>query len=86
MTTDSLEILGYIAGVLTTSSLLPQFFKSWKSKSTKDLSYGMILILFFGVLLWAIYGISIHSLPVIIFNTLTVIFSFSLLLLKLKYK
>ena len=67
MSTDSLEILGYIAGALTTTSLLPQFVKSLKTKSTKDLSYGMILILFVGVFFWAIYGIYIGSMPVIIF-------------------
>ena len=86
MNTNALEILGYVAGVLTTTSLLPQFLKNWKTKSTKDLSYGMPLILCLGVFFWTIYGIFIGSLPVVIFNSITLVFSFTLLMLKIKYK
>ena len=34
----NMEILGYLSGALITVALLPQVLKSWKSKSTKDIS------------------------------------------------
>ena len=33
-----IDIMGYIAGALVVASLLPQVIKSWKTKSTKDIS------------------------------------------------
>jgi len=31
---DLKNILGYVATIVSTSTLLPQIYKSWKSKST----------------------------------------------------
>lgn len=33
-----IDILGYVAGTLVVVSLLPQTIKSWKTKSTRDIS------------------------------------------------
>jgi len=44
---------------------LPQVIKTWKSRSAKDLSLGMFSFFCFGVLLWLIYGIYQHDVPVI---------------------
>ena len=38
---DTIELLGLIAGTLTTSSFVPQVYKTWKEKSTKDEDVGM---------------------------------------------
>lgn len=79
-------ILGLIAGTLTTLAFLPQLVKAWKSKSTKDVSLGMFIILCAGILLWIVYGFLIKSFPVIIANAVTFILCMFILYFKIKYK
>ena len=81
-----LDLLGIIAGALTTAAFLPQVIKTWKSKSAKDLSLGMFLMFVLGVILWLIYGILIDSLPVMLANSATLLLSSALLYFKLVFK
>ena len=81
-----IDIVGFLAGAFTTLALAPQAIKSWKTKHTKDVSLEWILILTIGVFLWAVYGILINSLPIIVANSLTFILCITVLILKIKYK
>jgi MtN3 and saliva related transmembrane protein len=81
-----INILGIIAGSLTTISFVPQVLKTWKSKSAKDLSLGMFMIFCAGVLLWLVYGLLIFDIPIIAANFSTLILASSLLFFKFKYK
>lgn len=83
---DSATIIGLTAGTLTTASFLPQVFKIWKSRSTKDISLGMFVSLCLGIGLWIVYGVLIRSIPVIITNGITLVLGSIILGLKLKYK
>lgn len=78
-------ILGITAGTLTTVAFIPQLAKTLKSKSTGDLSWGMVLTFTIGVLLWLIYGIWIDSLPVILANAVTLLLQLGIVSLKIKY-
>ncbi|MGB4068236.1 MAG: SemiSWEET transporter [Nitrospira sp.] len=78
-------ILGITAGTLTTVAFIPQLAKAFKSKSTGDLSWGMVLTFTIGVLLWLIYGIWIDSLPVILANAVTLLLQLGIVSLKIKY-
>ncbi|MEK6585373.1 MAG: SemiSWEET transporter [Nitrospirota bacterium] len=78
-------ILGITAGTLTTVAFIPQLAKALKSKSTGDLSWGMVLMFTIGVLLWLIYGIWIDSLPVILANAVTLLLQLGIVSLKIKY-
>jgi len=80
------ELIGYAAGICTASSLIPQVYKSWKTKSTRDISFLWNLILMIGLTLWVIYGYSKESLPILIFAGLEMLMTFSMLVLKIKYK
>lgn len=82
---DGAMILGVTAGTLTTVAFIPQLAKALKSKSTGDLSWGMVLTFTIGVLLWLIYGIWIDSLPVILANAVTLLFQLGIVSLKIKY-
>lgn len=82
----SIELLGLIAGTLTTSAFLPQFLKTWRAKSAKDLSLTMLVTFNLGVFLWLIYGICINSLSVILANVITLILTLMNTYLKLKYR
>ena len=59
---DYVTFIGFLAGALTTLAYLPQVFKAWKTKRTKDVSLGMFSILTIGILLWLVYGIFLNSL------------------------
>ncbi|MEX0823412.1 MAG: SemiSWEET transporter [Balneolaceae bacterium] len=79
-------LIGLAAGFCTTVAFLPQVIKTWKSKSAKDLSLGMYLILCTGILLWLTYGILISDLPIILTNVATLSLALSILFFKLSYK
>jgi MtN3 and saliva related transmembrane protein len=81
---DTILIVGYIAGVLTTISFVPQVAKAWKMKETRDLSLVMLLLFAAGVFLWTLYGFWMDSLPIIAANMIT--FLLILVLLGLKYR
>ncbi len=82
---DLLTCIGLFAGVLTTISFLPQAIKTWKTKSTKDISLEMFLCFCLGVILWVIYGFFTHNLPVFMANFATFVLAFTILVCKLRY-
>ncbi len=79
-------ILGLVAGTLTTSALLPQIIKIWKTKSAEDISLMMFGSLCLGVVLWLVYGILVKDLPLMIFNGIGLSFDIAVLILTLKYR
>lgn len=82
---DGTMVLGLAAGTLTTAAFVPQLAKAWRSKSTGDLSWGMLITFSTGVLLWLIYGIWIDSLPVILANAVTLLLQAGIISLKIKH-
>ncbi|MDH4128072.1 MAG: SemiSWEET transporter [Spirochaetota bacterium] len=80
------NIIGLIAGTLTSIAFLPQVIKTWKTKSTNDISLIMFTAFSLGILMWLIYGIIINSLPIIIANSVTIILSLIILYFKIRYK
>lgn len=83
---NHIEILGLVAAFVTTSCFIPQVYKIWKEKTTRDISLIMYLTMSLGLLLWLIYGISIKSLPVTLANGITLFLVLWIVVLKLKYK
>jgi MtN3 and saliva related transmembrane protein len=80
-----IDLLGLLAGALTTIAFVPQLLKLYATKSGKDVSARMFLIFSTGVILWLLYGILIRSAPIIIANSLTLLMSLIILALKLRY-
>ena len=81
-----LDALGLLAGILTTTAFVPQVYKTWKTRSAKDLSLSMFLIFVMGVLLWLLYGLLKRDLPVIAANSATLILAVTLLVFKLRFR
>lgn len=79
-------MLGIIAGTCTTIAFVPQVVKTYKSRSAKDLSTGMFLTFWTGVVLWLIYGIAVNDLPVILANLMTLVLASIMLILKFKFR
>ncbi len=83
---DLFTIIGLMAATCTTISFLPQAIKTIRTKQTKDLSLAMYSILTIGIFLWLVYGIVIKDLPLIIANVITLLFTSTILILKIKHK
>lgn len=83
---DNFEIIGLVAGVLTTAAFVPQVYKTWRSKSAESLSLTMYLVFFVGIVLWLIYGIHINSLGMIFANAVTGFLALLLIFFKLRYR
>ena len=81
-----IEVLGIIAGIFTTSGAFPQIIKIFKTKKTRDISLGLIIVFLIGISLWLVYGILIMSYALIISNIAALSLWLIMLYFKLKYK
>ena len=82
---DTIVIVGYIAGALTTIAFVPQVVRAWKLKETRDLSLAMLVLFSIGIFLWTCYGFWTESLPIIAANVTTFALVIVLLGLKIRY-
>ena len=76
------DLIGSVAGTLTTVSFLPQVLKTYRSRSAKDISLVMFLLFSLGVFLWLLYGLSLQSMPIVVSNGITLVLSLSILVMK----
>ena len=84
--TVSPDLLGLLAGALTTVAFIPQVVQAWRTRSTHDISAAMFVTFSLGVALWLCYGIALGAWPVILANVVTLILSIIILYLKLRYR
>ena len=83
---SDVDLVGALAGTLTTISFIPQVLKIWSSRSAADISMGMFSLFALGVSLWLFYGLSIHSSPIIASNSVTLILSLAIIIMKIRFK
>jgi MtN3 and saliva related transmembrane protein len=81
----TVALIGYTAAALTTFCFVPQLLHTFKTKSVNDLHVGTLILFDLGLVLWLVYGIYLHSWPMILANTVTLGFQLALLRLKFRY-
>ena len=81
----SVTLLGLLAAFCTTAAYLPQVLKTWRTRSTADISLGMFLLMVSGLVLWLAYGIILADLPLIASNTVTLLFAGMILYFKVRH-
>lgn len=79
-----IEIIGFIAACLTTSSFLPQALKIWRSRSARDVSLVMYLMMAAGSAMWLTYGLLIGSPSLMVANSTALALVVCILGLKLR--
>lgn len=79
------EILGLVAGTLSCITFVPQIFKTWKSKSVKDISVMSFTIVVVSTLIWLVYGILKQLPSVILTNVIVCISAIIMLVFKWKF-
>jgi MtN3 and saliva related transmembrane protein len=77
-------LIGTVAGICSTASFVPQVLKAWREGDTGAISKRMYLVTVTAFSLWIGYGVVIGSLPIIVFNTLSLALSASILFLKIR--
>lgn len=77
------EMIGAVAGSLTTLAFVPQVVKTLRTRQTRDISTAMWLMFCAGVALWLVYGVLLGAWPVIIANALTLALAAVVLAIKL---
>ena len=81
---DAIEVLGIVAGVLTTFAFAPQAVKTWRIGSARDFSLPTLLMLVSGVGLWTLYGILRGAPAVWLGNGTTMVLAAFILSVKLR--
>jgi MtN3 and saliva related transmembrane protein len=79
-------VSGLIAAFCTTISFLPQAIKTIQTRDTSSISLNMYLLFTFGTLMWLLYGLFSHNLPVTLANSVTLVLSSVILYYKLQEK
>ena len=80
---DYVQLVGYVAALLTTISNIPQALKIIRTRETKDVSVRTYLFLFTGLLLWIVYGFLREDIPLIVANIISALVCGTVLFLKL---
>jgi MtN3 and saliva related transmembrane protein len=82
---DAIEILGMVAGTISSITFLPQVIKTWQTKAAKDISLWMFLLVTLSVIMWLAYGIIIKSIPIIYTNSMVLLMSLIMLYFKFRF-
>jgi MtN3 and saliva related transmembrane protein len=80
-----IDLIGSVAATLTTVSFIPQVWRVWTTRHTRDISLTMYIAFTCGVALWLLYGILLGSWPIIIANSITVCLAGAVLAMKIRY-
>lgn len=86
MVDNNTEIVGLVAGICTSLSLLPQLVKLLKNKKAEDISLFYLIILFIGLGMWIWYGFLREDLPIMATNGFSLIINGIIIVLGIKYK
>jgi MtN3 and saliva related transmembrane protein len=79
------EILGLVAGAITTGSLIPQVIRVYRLKAAREISLIFTVAFVVGDSAWLAYGIIYSLLPIIFWNVLAILLALMLFIGKIKY-
>ena len=80
------DLFGY-AGIFTgVAFMVPQVWKTWRTKSVEDLSWGMLILFFLNCIFWLMYGVLTGALPVAVVNGIAFVVVVIQIVLKIRYR
>jgi MtN3 and saliva related transmembrane protein len=82
---DLIKLTGMLAAICTTSAYLPQAWRAWRTRSTHDVSLKMYLVMVVGTALWLAYGLALGDWPLIGANSIGLLLTGFILVLKLRH-
>lgn len=69
----AVQIVGLFAGILTTSSLLPQLVQVFRTDDVEGFSLLFALWYIVGIAVWVAYGVLLKSFDVTLFNSFSLV-------------
>ena len=81
----AIKLIGCAAATCTPVAYAPQFIKVWRTRSARDISLVMFLVMVLGIALWLTYGLLSGDAPLIVANAITMLLAGGILFMKLKY-
>ena len=78
-------VVGSLASLLTISAFLPQVIRSWTTRSTRDLSYGTLMLLVAQSIAWLSYGMLLRDAALMVTNSVTCVFAVLILAAKFRF-
>lgn len=79
------NVIGYAAAFFGTILMLPQTYKSYKTKRVDDISMSMLVVYIINCSLWETYGWFISSNPIVVCNFIALIIGMIQISIKVKY-
>ena len=76
------EISGWLAAIFTTLIFVPQIYKAFTTKKTRDISMLMIILALMGNTAWLVQSYFTGNTPLLVCATLIIIMSIVLMLFK----
>jgi len=82
---DGLDVLGLVATCFTTSSLVPQVIRTWRTRDVSGISLPTYLIITVGLALWLVYGLMRGDLPLTVANAVMVVLTGAITVMKIRF-
>jgi len=82
----SLDLLGFIATAFTTSSFVPQVWRTWKTRDVSGISLPTNVIITMGLAIWLVYGLLKEDLPLIVANAVMVVLTGAITVMKIRFE
>jgi MtN3 and saliva related transmembrane protein len=82
---DLIDIIGIVAGIFTSSSIVPQIIKTLKKKKAREVSVFMFIVMMTGNALWVYYGFDKSDVAIISTNFLALGLNITMVMLKYRF-
>ncbi len=83
---EFIDVLGLVAGICTSSSIVPQLVKTLRTKKAEDVSVSMFVVMLTGNALWVYYGFSKSDMVIVATNFLALALNIAMITLNFRYK
>ncbi|RZK94993.1 MAG: hypothetical protein EOO62_30290 [Hymenobacter sp.] len=74
--------IGLVAAALSALTFFPQVVHTWRTRSANGLSGPMLAIGASSMVLWLVYGLHEHNLPILLGNAINLLFTLLLVFFK----
>ncbi|HOB67012.1 MULTISPECIES: SemiSWEET transporter [unclassified Ottowia] len=82
---NALDILGLVATGFTTSSFVPQVWRTWRTRDVSGISLPTYVIITIGLALWLLYGWLRGDMPLVVANAVMVVLTGAITVMKLRF-
>ena len=83
---NALDLLGLVATCFTTSSFVPQVWRTWKTRDVSGISLPTYVIITSGLALWLVYGWLRGDMPLMVANAVMVVLTGAITVMKLRFE